>query len=58
MLGLPFAQAVEASDAIALSLNRAVIGELTPAKALNQAAADLARILERGGFTVSRLPDL
>lgn len=58
VLGLPFAQAVEASDAIALSLNRAVIGELTPAKALNQAAADLVRILERGGFTVSRLPDL
>lgn len=58
VMGLPFVQAVEASDAIALSLNRAVIGELTPARALNQAAADLARILERGGFSVARLPEL
>ncbi len=58
VMNLPFSQAVEASDTMALSLNRAVIGELTPAKALNQAAADLARILERSGFTVSRLPDL
>jgi len=58
VMGLPFAQAAEASDAMALSLNRAVIGELTPAKALNQAAADLAGILERNGFTVLRLSDL
>ncbi len=58
VMGLPFAQAVETSDAMALSLNRAVIGEMTPAKALNQAASDLARILERGGFAVTRLPEL
>ena len=58
VMGLPFAQAAEASDAMALSFNRAVIGEMTPAQALNQAAADLARILERNGFAVTRLPDL
>lgn len=58
VMGLPFASAAEASDAMALSFNRAVIGELTPAQALNQAAADLAGVLERAGFTVSRLPDL
>lgn len=58
VMGLPFASAAEASDAMSLSFNRAVIGELTPAQALNQAAADLAGVLERAGFTVSRLPDL
>ena len=58
VMGIPFAQAAEASDAMALSLNRAVIGELTPAQALNQAAADLAGVLERNGFAVTRLPDL
>lgn len=58
VMGLPFASAAEASDAMALSFNRAVIGELTPAQALNQAAEDLAGVLERAGFTVSRLPDL
>jgi multiple sugar transport system substrate-binding protein len=58
VMGLPFAQAAEASDAVALSLNLAVIGELTPAEALNQAAADLSGILERNDFKVTRLPDL
>jgi multiple sugar transport system substrate-binding protein len=58
VMGLPFAQGAEASDAMALSLNRAVIGELTPQRALNQAAADLAGILERAGYSVARLPDL
>ncbi|WP_290777077.1 extracellular solute-binding protein [Hoeflea sp.] len=58
VMGLPFANAAEASDAMALSFNRAVIGELTPTQALNQAAADLAGVLERAGFKVSRLPDL
>lgn len=58
VMGLPFASAGEASDAMALSFNRAVIGELTPVQALNQAAADLAGVLERAGFTVSKLPDL
>ncbi|WP_338532308.1 ABC transporter substrate-binding protein [Nitratireductor thuwali] len=58
VMGLPFAAAAEASDAMSLSFNRAVIGELTPVQALNQATADLAGVLERAGFTVSRLPDL
>ncbi|MCT9000652.1 MULTISPECIES: ABC transporter substrate-binding protein [Chelativorans] len=58
VMGLPFASAAEASDAMALSFNRAVIGELTQVQALNQAAADLAGVLERAGFTVSKLPDL
>jgi len=54
VMGLPFAQAAEASDAMALSLNRAVIGEMTPAQALNQAAADLAGVLERNGYQLLR----
>lgn len=58
VMGLPITQAAEASDAIALSLNKAVIGEMSAVDALNQAAADLAAILERDGNTVSRLPDL
>lgn len=58
VMGLPFAGAAEASDAMALSLNRAVVGEVTPAQALNQAAADLTGVLERAGFSVARLPDL
>lgn len=58
VMGLPFAHAVEASDAMALSLNRAVIGEMTAAEALNKAADDLAGILERNGYAVARLPKL
>lgn len=58
VMGLPFASATEASDAMSLSFNRAVIGEVAPAQALNQAAANLAGVLERAGFKVFRLPDL
>lgn len=58
VMGLPFAGAAEASDAMALHLNRAVIGELAAKDALNAAAADLAAILERGGYSVTRGPDL
>jgi nicotinamidase-related amidase len=58
VMGLPFAGAAEASDAMALHLNRAVIGEMTPRAALNAAAGDLAAILTRQGYQVTRLPDL
>ena len=58
VMGLPFAAAAEASDAMALHFNRAVIGEESPEVALNAAAEALAGILERNGFTVTRQPDL
>ena len=58
VMGLPFAAAAEASDAMALHFNRAVIGEESPEVALNAAAEVLAGILERNGFTVTRQPDL
>jgi len=58
VMGLPFAAAAEASDAMALHFNRAVIGEESPETALNAAAEALAGVLERNGFTVARQPDL
>jgi len=58
VMGLPFAAAAEASDAMALHFNRAVIGEESPETALNAAAEALAGVLERNGFAVIRQPDL
>lgn len=58
VMGLPFASAAEASDAMALHFNRAVIGEESPETALNAAAEALAGVLERNGFAVTRQPDL
>ena len=57
-MGLPFAAAAEASDAMALHFNRAVIGEESAEIALNSAAEALAGVLERNGFAVTRQPDL
>ena len=58
VMGLPVPQASEISSAVALQLNRAVIGEITSAEALNAAAADIATIMEREGYTVTRGDDL
>ncbi len=58
VMGLPVPQASELSGAIALQLNRAVIGEMTPAEALNAAAAGIATIMEREGYNVTRGDDL
>lgn len=58
VMALPFPQANEVSDALALRLNQAVIGELEPAAALNDAADAIAEIFEREGYDVSRLPAL
>ncbi|NPD21605.1 ABC transporter substrate-binding protein [Alterinioella nitratireducens] len=58
VMGLPFAAAAEASDAMALHFNRAVIGEESAEIALNSAAEALAGVLERNGFAVTRQPDL
>lgn len=58
VMGLPIASAAEASDAMALHFNRAVIGEESPETALNAAAEALAGVLERNGFAVTRQPDL
>ena len=58
VMGLPVPEASEISSAVALQLNRAVIGEMTSAEALNAAAADIATIMEREGYTVTRGDDL
>jgi len=58
VMGLPVPQASEISSAVALQLNRAVIGEMTSTEALNAAAADIATIMEREGYTVTRGDDL
>ena len=58
VMGLPVPQASEISSAVALHLNRAVIGEMTTAEALNAAAASIATIMEREGYTVTRGADL
>jgi len=57
-MGLKPEKASEISSAVALQLNRAVIGEITSAEALNAAAADIATIMEREGYTVTRGDDL
>ncbi|MBI3707167.1 MAG: extracellular solute-binding protein [Proteobacteria bacterium] len=41
-----------------LRLNQAVIGEQTPASALNLAAAEIRAIVDKGGYKTGRLPDL
>ena len=58
VMGLPVPEAKEISDAVALSLNRAVIGELGATEALNAAAQSIETILKRDGFSVTRGPDL
>lgn len=58
VMGLPVPQASEISSAVALHLNRAVIGEMTTAEALNAAAASIATIMEREGYTVTRGAEL
>jgi len=58
VMGLPVAQAAEISDAVALNLNRAVIGELSVSEALNSAADGIETIMKREGYTVTRGPNL
>ena len=58
VMGLPVAQASEISDAVALHLNRAVIGEMSTAEALNAAANSIATIMKREGYKVTRSADL
>ena len=57
-MGLPVEQGAEISDAIAVFLNRAVIGEITATEALNRSAAAIADIMTRAGIDVRTQPDL
>lgn len=57
-MGLPVEQGAEISDAIAVFLNRAVIGEISATEALNSSAAAIADIMTRAGVEVRTLPDL
>lgn len=49
---LPLEEGEELKDAIALWLNRAAIGELTPKEALNGAATQMYEILTRSGYDI------
>ena len=57
-MGLPVEQGAEISDAIAVFLNRAVIGEISATEALNSSAAAISDILTRAGVEVRTLEDL
>ena len=57
-MGLPVEQGAEISDAIAVFLNRAVIGEISATEALNSSAAAIADIMTRAGVEVRTQPDL
>ena len=57
-MGLPVTEGAEISDAVAVFLNRAVIGEISAKEALNSAADAIKDILTRDGVTVRSLPKL
>ena len=52
VMGLPLKEGAEISDAVALRLNQAVIGELSAKDALNAAAEDMHKILVQAGYTL------
>jgi len=56
MLGYAEGAAVE--QALGLRLNQALVGEMTPEEALNQAAEDIAAIFEESGRETGTLPPL
>jgi len=55
---LGFAEGAQVEQILGLRLNQAVIGEMSSAKALNAAAADIEELLKRNGRRTGRLADL
>ncbi|QRM56163.1 extracellular solute-binding protein [Sinorhizobium sp. BG8] len=53
-----YSEAAEVNEVLGLRLNQALIGELTPAAALNTAAAEIEAIFRKSGRKTGRLPDL
>ncbi|MCE6076467.1 extracellular solute-binding protein [Agrobacterium vitis] len=53
-----YAEAAEVNDVLGLRLNQALIGELSPAAALNTAAAEIEAIFTKSGRKTGRLADL
>lgn len=53
-----YAEAAEVNEVLSLRLSEALIGEATPAAALNTAAAEIEAIFQRTGRKTGRLPDL
>ncbi|WP_411036585.1 ABC transporter substrate-binding protein [Shinella sp. BYT-45] len=53
-----YAEAAKVDEVLGLRLNQALIGELTPAAALNTAAAEIEAIFKSSGRKTGRLPDL
>jgi multiple sugar transport system substrate-binding protein len=51
-------EAAQMSSIVSLRLNECIIGNATPAAALNRAAAEVQALLARGGRKTGRLPDL
>lgn len=52
VMGMPLKEGAQISDAIALHLNRAVLGEITAREALNAAAQEMHKILTQSGYDV------
>lgn len=57
-MNMPLIQGVELTDVIALELNRALIGEITPTQALNAAARRMNDTLVKAGYDVTPPTDL
>jgi multiple sugar transport system substrate-binding protein len=55
---LGYAEGAQVEEVLGLRLNQAVIGELSPASALNLAADDIMRIFEASGRQTGTLPPL
>jgi multiple sugar transport system substrate-binding protein len=53
-----YSEAAEVEQILGLRLNQALIGELTPAAALNSAARDIHDIFVRTGRKTGMLPPL
>ncbi|MDF0599995.1 extracellular solute-binding protein [Psychromarinibacter sp. C21-152] len=51
-MNMPLPEGSQIKDAISLFLNQAVIGEITPTEALNQAADEMYRILTEAGYDI------
>lgn len=53
-----YAEAAEVDNILGLRLNQALIGELSPASALNASAREIEAVFRKSGRKTGRLPDL